>query len=168
MTIIAIADDDSLVGNLNDVTADLLVSLGDLWDSTIENAQSTYGCSTTFAVKGNHDSAGSFPQNITNLHLSVVEYSGLVFGGFGGSWKYKPRGHHLHEQWEVANALHSFPVVDVFIAHNSPRGIHERDSDVHQGFDAFPDYIDPRPAVLLSPRAPACESNLATRQHDHC
>ena len=142
MRAIAIADDDSLVGKLSGQSADLLISLGDMWDSTIERAQATYHCSTTFAVKGNHDSAAAFPPSITDLHFSIAELSGMVFGGFGGSWKYKPRGHHLYEQQEVSNALRSFPAVDVFVAHNSPRRIHERDTEVHQGFDAFLDYID--------------------------
>ena len=150
MTIIAIADDDSLVGKLSGKSVELLISLGDIWDSTITKAQATYGCSTTFAVKGNHDSAAPFASNITNLHLAVDGHCGLVFGGFGGSWKYKPRGHHLYEQQEVSDAMRSFPAVDVFIAHNSPRGIHERDADVHQGFDAFLDYIDrTQPAYFL-------------------
>jgi Icc-related predicted phosphoesterase len=34
-----------------------------------------------------------------------------------------------------------FPPVDVFVAHNSPRGIHDRDDDVHFGFEAFVAYI---------------------------
>ena len=38
--------------------------------------------------------------------------------------------------------LRDFPRVDVFVAHNSPARIHERDADVHQGFEAFLDYID--------------------------
>lgn len=48
----------------------------------------------------------------------------------------------MFEQFEVTKALRSFPAVDVFVAHNSPTGFHERDSDVHQGFDAFTEYID--------------------------
>ena len=142
MRVITIADDDSLVGKMEGESAEVLISLGDLWDSSIERALSAYGCSKVFAVKGNHDSAAAFPAPVTDLHFSVSVHSGVVFGGFGGSWKYKPRGHHLYEQWEVEKALRSFPRVDVFVAHNSPRGIHERDTDVHQGFDAFADYID--------------------------
>jgi hypothetical protein len=35
-----------------------------------------------------------------------------------------------------------FPPVDVFVAHNSPRRVHNRDDEVHLGFDAFGGYID--------------------------
>ena len=46
--------------------------------------------------------------------------------------------------------LENFPAVDVFIAHNSPRGIHECDTSIHQGFDAFIEYIDrAQPAYFL-------------------
>jgi len=38
--------------------------------------------------------------------------------------------------------MEKFPPVDIFIAHNSPKGVHERDQDIHQGFDAFNDYIE--------------------------
>ncbi|MAS93568.1 MAG: hypothetical protein CMO55_10285 [Verrucomicrobiales bacterium] len=141
MTIVLLADDDSLVGRLDVMKCDLLLCLGDLWDSTIEKARDRYQPERVFAVRGNHDSAAPFAGFVTDLHLTATAFGGMRFGGFGGSWKYKPRGHHLYEQEEVNAALRDFPAVDVFVAHNSPRGIHERDSDVHQGFDAFREYI---------------------------
>jgi Icc-related predicted phosphoesterase len=142
MRVIVIADDDSLVGHMENEAADVLISAGDIWDSTSEKAQAKYGCRTVFAVKGNHDSAAPFASGITDLHFNIALHDGIRFGGFSGSWKYKPRGHHMFEQFEVARALRSFPAVDVFVAHNSPTGFHERDSEVHQGFEAFTDYID--------------------------
>ena len=150
MHVVTIADDDSLVGKMKGESAEVLISLGDIWDSTIEKAREAYGCATVLAVKGNHDSAAAFPSPIIDLHLKVVEYEGVRFGGFSGSWKYKPRGHHMFEQFEVTQALRSFPAVDVFVAHNSPMGFHERDPDVHQGFEGFADYIDRvRPRYFL-------------------
>jgi hypothetical protein len=29
------------------------------------------------------------------------------------------------------------PRVDVLLTHNSPRGIHDREDEIHQGFDAL-------------------------------
>lgn len=142
MRAIVIADDDFLVGYMENESADVLISAGDIWDSTIEKAQARYGCRTVFAVKGNHDSDAQFPSGVTDLHLNIAQHDGIRFGGFSGSWKYKPRGHHMFEQFEVTRALRSFPAVDVFVAHNSPTGFHERDLAVHQGFEAFADYID--------------------------
>lgn len=142
MKLILIADDDTQVGLLEPQPCDLLIALGDLWDGTIEKALLRYEPTRVFAVRGNHDTAAPFADFVTSLHGAVVEYGGLRFGGFGGSWRYKPVGHHLFEQEEVSAILDAFPPVDVFIAHNSPRGIHERDHHVHQGFDAFLDYIE--------------------------
>lgn len=48
--IVALADDDSLVGHFADTAAGLLISLGDVWDATIENARTLYGCEMVFAV----------------------------------------------------------------------------------------------------------------------
>ncbi len=40
---VVIADDDGLVGHLEVGPVDLLISLGDLWDSTIEKAAAWLG-----------------------------------------------------------------------------------------------------------------------------
>lgn len=141
MQILAIADDDSLTGRLDFRTPDLLISLGDLFDATIQRSIERYRPRKTFAVRGNHDSAATFPEGVADLHLSVQKHDGIRFGGFSGSWRYKPRGHHLFDQDEVTRLMRGFPTVDVFVAHNSPFGIHQRDNDVHQGFHAFLDYI---------------------------
>lgn len=141
MKAIAIADDDGLVGHLDVTGVDLLLCLGDLWDSTIEKAVTRYAPRRSFGVRGNHDTNAPFSRFVTPLHNTLDHHSGLVFGGFGGSWRYKPRGHHLYEQEEVSRILRSFPPVDVFIAHNSPWGIHQRDEEVHQGFQGFLEYI---------------------------
>lgn len=142
MRVLAIADDDSLVGQLGATGVDLMLCLGDLWDSSLEKARERYAPGKVFGVRGNHDSAAPFPPFVESLHLEIRHHGALSFAGFGGSWRYKPRGHHLFEQEEVSLLLRDFPRVDVFIAHNSPRGVHERDDHVHQGFDGFSEYID--------------------------
>ena len=56
----------------------------------------------------------------------------------------------MFTQDEVRELLLGFPPVDVFIAHNSPLGIHERDATIHQGFAGFLSYIDEhQPAYFL-------------------
>ncbi len=141
MTLLVVADDDSFRQRLDGKPADVLISCGDLTDDVILQAAAAARCPRIFAVKGNHDGAGAFPSPITDLHFNVERHGGLAFGGFNGSWKYKPRGHFLYEQSEVERMLRSFPAVDVFVAHNSPRGIHDKDDEVHVGFQAFVDYI---------------------------
>ena len=74
----------------------------------------------------------------------------MTFGGVGGSWKYKSKGPFLLQQDEVSTALADFPRVDIFVAHNSPHGIHDKDDGVHVGFGAFTTYIrDHQPKVFL-------------------
>ncbi len=140
MKLLVIADDDSFAKTPSD-RADILISCGDMADQVILQTAQAAQCSRVFAVKGNHDGAGPFPAPILDLHLRTESRGGLTFGGFCGSWKYKPRGHFLYEQDEVESLIAAFPAVDVFVAHNSPRHIHDRDDEVHLGFEAFVNYI---------------------------
>lgn len=150
MTLYIIADDDLLIGRTALPPADVLISCGDLWDQTIERAVKASQCRQAFAVRGNHDPDAPFPVGVVDLHLQVVEFEGVRFGGFNGCWRYKPRGNHLWSQSEVRSFLADLPAVDVFVAHNSPQGIHECDDDVHQGFEAFREYVErARPRYFL-------------------
>ena len=141
MTLLVIADDEALLQKLPDAQCDVLVSCGDLPDLTILRAAARCRCRHILAVKGNHDSSASFEAPIIDLHLCSHAIRGITFGGFCGAWKYKPKGNYLFEQMEVEVALAAFPRVDVFVSHNSPRMIHDRDDDVHIGFTAFNSYI---------------------------
>lgn len=141
MTLLIIADDELIKSRIPESRADVLVSCGDLSDDVILDVARRCDCRQVLAVKGNHDSAAPFSEPIVDLHLKTAEFRGLRFGGFAGSWKYKPRGHHLCEQKEVETALAAFPRVDIFVSHNSPRLVHDREDDVHLGFVAFTNYI---------------------------
>jgi predicted phosphodiesterase len=146
---LVIADEERINFD-RELRADLLISCGDLPDSFILKLAEMTLCRHIFAVKGNHDSSSPFKSPIKDLHLSVHKFGGLRFGGFNGSWRYKPGGDHLYEQSEVEKLLHSFPAVDVFVAHNSPRYIHEWDKRVHTGFDAFNAYLErTRPKIFI-------------------
>lgn len=139
---IIISDDITQVGNLDSQQIDVLISLGDLMDYNLIRASEVYQPAWILAVHGNHDDPRPFPDLIKDIHLQVAEIKGVLFGGFGGSWKYKDQGAYLFDQGEVSRLLANFPTVDVFIAHNSPWGVHEMDKDVHQGFEAFREYIE--------------------------
>jgi Icc-related predicted phosphoesterase len=141
MKVLVIADDDAFSKATANDSADILVSCGDMADQVILQTAHKALCARILAVKGNHDSAAPFPAPVFDLHLKKELCNGLVFGGFRGSWRYKPRGHFLYDQDEVERLLVAFPPVDVFVAHNSPRHIHDRDDEVHFGFDAFVSYI---------------------------
>ncbi|MCG3147230.1 MAG: hypothetical protein PCFJNLEI_00668 [Verrucomicrobiae bacterium] len=141
MRILILADIDELKWKHGSGEVDLILALGDLSDCLILEAVEAYGAPPVFAVKGNHDTATPFPEGITDLHLRTVEFGGLTFGGFNGSWKYKPRGHYLYEQHEATELLKGFPRVDVFVSHNSPRHIHDKEDETHYGFEALAAYV---------------------------
>ena len=142
MKLLVLADDDSVRHTIQTERADVLVSCGDIYESIILQVAQSTQCPRILAVKGNHDSGEPFPAPIVDLHLVTHTVDGVRFGGFQGSWRYKPRGHFLYERTEVEQLLASFPPVDVFVAHNSPRHVHDRDDGVHFGFEAFVRYIE--------------------------
>jgi Icc-related predicted phosphoesterase len=139
---LVLADIDDLRWRHGYGQADLILALGDIADSLILEAQQAFGAPPVFAVKGNHDAPTPFPAGIPDLHLKMVEFGGLRFGGFNGSWKYKPRGHFLYEQQEAAGLLEDFPSVEVLLSHNSPRHVHDKEDDTHFGFEALNAYIN--------------------------
>jgi uncharacterized protein len=150
MNLLAIADDESVGFHVPECNVDVLVSCGDLPDETIFKVAKKCHCKEILAVKGNHDSSASFPPPIRDLHLAVFPFRGLKFGGFCGSWKYKPRGNYLFENTAVEKFLAGFPAVDIFVTHNSPRLVHDREDDVHLGFAAFNQYIErAKPRFML-------------------
>jgi len=150
MNLLIIADDESVGPQVSDCNVDILVSCGDLPDELIFQVAKRCHCKEILAVKGNHDSSAAFPAPIRDLHLTVFQFRGVKFGGFCGSWKYKPHGNYLFENAEVERLLTGFPAVDIFVTHNSPRLVHDREDDVHMGFAAFNQYIQrAKPRLML-------------------
>jgi Icc-related predicted phosphoesterase len=141
MTALIIADDEMVIPRIPQVKADVLISCGNLPIDVIHSAAALCTPAQIFAVKGNHDSGLDFPDTITDLHCKSFTFRGIRFGGFCGAWKYKPKGNYLFEQAEVEEALKTFPSVDVFVSHNSPRLIHDTEDEVHYGFVAYTPYI---------------------------
>jgi Icc-related predicted phosphoesterase len=150
MTALVLADIDDIHWQGDTGQAEMLISCGDVDDNLIAEAALAYGCQTIVAIRGNHDRSAPFARDIIDLHLNKVHVLGLTFGGFQGSWKYKPRGNYLYEQDQVEEVLKEFPPVDVFVAHNSPRGIHDKEDGTHYGFDAFNTYLSHRrPRIFI-------------------
>ena len=59
-----------------------------------------------------------------------------------------------------ATSLATLPAVDVFIAHNSPRHVHDRDDEVHIGFTSFNTYI-----TWAKPKLFSTATNTKTLRH---
>ena len=150
MKILILADMDDFHWSQGAGKADVLLSCGDVSDQVILEAAQEYDCKHLFAVKGNHDGNTPFPEPIVDLHLKVRKVENLLFGGMNGSWRYKPRGPFLYEQGEAEALVGTFPYVDVFLSHNSPRGLHDREDGIHHGFAALAAYIDrTRPKYMI-------------------
>jgi len=141
MKLLVLADIDDLHWRQGSGHADALLALGDMADAVILEAAAAWQCPAVFAVKGNHDADAPFPAPIIDLHLNTRESGGLLFGGLNGCWQYKPRGQFLYYQEEAEAFLADFPAVDVFISHNSPRRVHDREDEIHTGFTALTSYI---------------------------
>ncbi|MGI5897815.1 MAG: metallophosphoesterase family protein [Candidatus Dojkabacteria bacterium] len=146
MKILAIADRPPREGIsklLSENLIELILTLGDLDYMSLRELEDIQNI-PKLGVYGNHCSGQYFePLGITNLHLRIVEYGGLTFGGFEGSIRYKESEYaKMYTQEEASLLLKDFPHVDVMISHSPPFGINdEPDSDSHQGFKALREYI---------------------------
>ncbi len=150
MKLLVLADIDDLRWHGGRGRADALLALGDMADTVILEAAAAWQCPIIFAVKGNHDKEGPFPEPVIDLHLRTHDLRGVRFGGLNGCWQYKPRGNYLYYQEEAEAFMADFPAVDVFISHNSPRRVHDREDEVHTGFTALNSYIErAAPRLLL-------------------
>ena len=134
---------------------DLILSCGDLPYYHIERLFQLYEVPVLY-VRGNHDPRVEYgksgpiygPRGGIDLHNRVVELNNLIFAGLEGSLPYKegPFLYSQSEMWRfvlgmaprlIWNRLLHGRSLDVFIAHSPPFGIHDKDSNVHGGYQAF-------------------------------
>lgn len=140
---LVVADDDDIDVPSKPFQVDVLISLGDIHQQTVERIADACMPERVFAVRGNHDTPFlQWPFWMENLHGRSEQAYGLKFAGMGGSWRYKNSGAFLFSQNEARSIMQGVPPVDVLISHNSPASYHERDGDVHQGFHGITEYID--------------------------
>ena len=145
MKILVIADrppKTSIKETVQKENIDLIIVLGDLDYFQISDLVNI--TIPKIGVYGNHCSGNYFNDlGIKNMHLETFNLSGLSFGGFEGSHKYKEDEYaKMYTQEQAIELLKDFPYVDVFIAHSSPRGINDEDDLAHQGLEALRTYIE--------------------------
>ncbi len=87
------------------------------------------------------------------MDRKVRSVKGLNIAGIGGSIRYKPGCPNQYTQSQMYSRMSSFipkllwylprhgNILDIFIAHSPPRGIHDDDDQAHMGFSAFRDFI---------------------------
>ena len=133
-------------------TVDLICTLGDLDQFSLAELATVTNI-PKLGVYGNHCSGAYFePLGITNMHLKIFKFGGLVFGGFEGSVRYKDDPYaKMYTQEEATELLKDFPRVDVLLAHCPPYGINDEPKELaHQGYKALRKYLGQRkPKYLL-------------------
>ena len=133
---------------------ELLLGCGDLPYSYLENIVSLLNV-PLYYVPGNHDPAyderwsQSRAEGCINVDLKLTTFKGLLIGGFGGSVKYRPDGVNQYTQAEanlrawrmlpglLLNRVRYGRALDVLISHSPPFGIHDDDTQAHQGLHAL-------------------------------
>jgi Icc-related predicted phosphoesterase len=85
----------------------------------------------------------------SNLDLKLVRFRKFLIGGLGGSILYRPNGTNQYSQTEAylrafrllprlyLNRLNYGRALDILITHSPPFGIHDEDTQSHQGLKAI-------------------------------
>lgn len=139
-------------GHFQDV--ELILGCGDLPYPYLENLVSILNV-PLFYVPGNHDpnhnpqDSKTFAEGGSNLDLKLIRHKKFWVGGLGGSIRYRPDGTNQYTQNEaylrafqlyprlVLNKMHYGRALDILITHSPPFGIHDEDTQAHQGLKAI-------------------------------
>ena len=139
-------------GHFNDV--DLILGCGDLPYPYLENLL-TFLNKPLMYVPGNHDPNYNSENSLAhveggfNLDLRLTRYKKFLIGGFGGSIRYRPDGTNQYTQSEaylraftmlprlLLNRINYGRTLDILITHSPPSGIHDEESQAHQGLKAI-------------------------------
>ncbi len=159
MKILAVSDE--VVNRLYTLSAnhhfddvDFLIGCGDLPYEYLEYLL-TVAHLPLYYVPGNHDP--KYQKSVTdsraeggiNLDLKTARVGNLLIAGVGGSIRYRPDGVNQYTQAQIhARILKLIPALllnkirygralDILITHSPPFGIHDDDSQAHQGLKAL-------------------------------
>jgi uncharacterized protein len=130
---------------------DVLVSTGDLTLFDFGTLGDLSVKKPAFGVYGNHCSGQYLEKlGIVNLHNTMVEWSGLKWGGFQGCLKYKESAL-MYTEDDARIFADSFPYVDILLLHAGPKGMLDDPSDtVHIGSEHIARYvIEKKPKIVF-------------------
>ena len=139
-------------GHFSDI--ELILGCGDLPYPYLENLLTFLNVPLLY-VPGNHDPTYN-PDNplasaegAFNLDLKLARHKKFLIGGFGGSIRYRPDGTNQYTQSEAyfrafrllprlfLNRLNYGRALDILITHSPPHGIHDEETQAHQGLKAI-------------------------------
>ncbi len=133
---------------------EFILGCGDLPYTYLENLL-TFLNVPLFYIPGNHDpnhnsdNAKTFVEGGSNLDLKIARHKKFLIGGFGGSIRYRPDGTNQYSQAEAySRAFQLLPrlylnkvqygrSLDILITHSPPFGIHDEETQAHQGLKAI-------------------------------
>lgn len=144
----------TLAANEHFQDVDLILGCGDLPYTYLEYLVSVLSI-PLYYVPGNHDPAYnaqrslSYAEGGSNLDLQTASVKGLLLAGLGGSIRYRPDGVNQYTQGQAFVRAYRLLLrllvtqkrygrkLDVLITHSPPFGIHDDDSQAHQGLKAL-------------------------------
>lgn len=133
---------------------DLILGCGDLPYEYLEYLVTVMN-KPLFYVPGNHDpvynskNLRSFAEGGENIDCKAINHDGLLIAGLGGSIRYRPDGVNQYRQREMYlrafrliprllwNRVRHGRMLDVLITHSPPFGIHDDDTQAHEGLKAI-------------------------------
>jgi uncharacterized protein len=133
---------------------ELILGCGDLPYPYLENLLTFLNLPLLY-VPGNHDPTYNPENHLThaegasNLDLKLTRYKRFLIGGFGGSIRYRPDGTNQYTQTEAyfrafrllprfyLNRVNYGRSLDILITHSPPYGIHDEETQAHQGLKAI-------------------------------
>jgi Icc-related predicted phosphoesterase len=138
-------------GHFEDI--DLILGCGDLPYEYLEYLMTVLKKPMMY-VPGNHDPEfGDDPraraEGGSNLDMKTSRFRGMLLAGLGGSIRYRPDGVNQYTQSAAymraakllpnlfANKLRYGRALDILITHSPPFGIHDDDTQAHQGLHAI-------------------------------
>ena len=139
-------------GHFNEV--ELILGCGDLPYPYLENIVSMLNI-PLYYVPGNHDpiyspqDARTYTQGGSNIDVKLVRHKKFLIAGLGGSIRYRPDGTNQYTQAEaylraiqlwprlVLNQINYGRALDILITHSPPFGIHDEETQAHQGLKAI-------------------------------
>lgn len=139
-------------GHFGDV--ELILGCGDLPYPYLENLVTLLNVPMMY-VPGNHDpnynpdQAHCYAEGGLNLDRKMVRYKKFLIAGLGGCIRYRPDGTNQYTQAEaylrafrllpalMLNRLHYGRALDILITHSPPHGIHDDDTQAHEGLKAI-------------------------------
>jgi Icc-related predicted phosphoesterase len=139
-------------GHFHDI--ELILGCGDLPYPYLENLLTFLNIPLMY-VPGNHDPVYDIDTHLahveggTSLDLKLTRYKRFLIGGFGGSVRYRPDGANQYTQSEayfrafqmlprlLLNRVNYGRALDILITHSPPFGVHDEESQAHQGLKAI-------------------------------